>query len=293
MLIFGQLHEADHQLGIDGRKRLGDASTRLLDRSRERRHARASTPQDRLGVARDRVGPPTADAVGQAHAFEIDVLVGEHADEHGDRIGATFVDVDAAVTTVETLDPQAHGHVAVVMGFTIQIPRGVQLTTSSARQIDATVELGVEVDHAPRRQQRGIELKRPAAALLFVGRVQQLERRVNEPGRERERETGCDADAVVGSERGADRLQDVALAPLDHALGSTQRDRIAKKIMRTVAELLADHVHVALDRERLAPDSGPATGHAQHDVACVVGLRDPALAVCQRLQVRSNACFVQ
>ena len=114
-----------------------------------------------------------------------------------------------------------------------------------------------------------------------------------EAGGQGDRERRGHADPVVGSERGVLGLEDLAAPTFELAHVPAQADRIRVEVMCAGLSLLAHHVHVALDREDLAPDPGSAAGNTNDHVAGGVGLGRPRLARRDALEVSPDALLVQ
>ena len=144
LVEFGtDLFEDDDQVGVGGLEARRQPSPGLLDRLAQTLDPIARDPEHGLGHERDRVGPPATVAAREAHALEVDLLVGQDLDQRGDRVGPANMDVDAAVTTAQASDGDAHGLVTAVMLDAIEVPAGVELTTAGTRQIDPALGLGV------------------------------------------------------------------------------------------------------------------------------------------------------
>ena len=167
------------------------------------------------------------------------------------------------MAALEAGEPHGKRGQAVSAEHGLERDREVGTGPAGAADVDRPLFLGVEIEQTAGDKALRIEARRAGETGLFVDREQQIERTVDDIGRFHERQHRRDADAVVRAERGAGRVEVVALLP--------RPDRVDVEIEDHIRVLLADHVEMGLECERRGFLAARRCALADHDVSGSIG----------------------
>ena len=203
----------------------------------------AAGRQRGLGFPRDGVAETAA-----VEGRQLDVVFPcahflQHPDEQLVGVGQSLVDVHPGMSSAASFD---FHHDAMVFRSGHRSIRAAEGEVHSAGTTDAdfAVVLRVEVEQDVATEPVLLELEGAGHACLFIDGEQKLQRRVWNVVRLHHGKHGGHPQSIVGSEGGAFGLDPVVVHGHPDAFGV--------EIERRVVVFLVDHVHMALEDDRLA-----------------------------------------
>jgi hypothetical protein len=180
-----------------------------------------------------------------------------------DRVATLEVDVDTGVAALEAGETQREGGEPLGAEHRLERDREIGTGAAGAADVERVLLLGVEVEQPLGGEAPRVELGGASEAGLFVEGKEQLERSVHDLRRLDERQHRCDANAVVGAERGACSVERVAVAP--------RPDGVDGEVEGDVRVLLAHHVEMRLQGERRRLLAAGRRRNPHDDVAGGIG----------------------
>ena len=230
-------------------------------------------------VARNGVVELTRVELGEAQSVALLRLI-EEAGERFHGVGALLLDVAARMAAHKALQRSFHEEPALRSLFALVGERGGRRPATCAADENLAFVLRVEVDEHVARHESGLHALGTRQSGLFVARENTLQRTVLNVVRVEDGQLNGTADAVVGTQRRALRAHPFAI---DIGL-----DGILVEVELHVHQLLAHHVHVALQNHRGAVFQALRGRLADDDVARFVHLRRQAAALAKLFQKRNH-----
>ena len=217
---------------------------------------------DKHAVARDGVMKLAAVELSEADALILGHLGKEEAAQQLDGVGTLLVDVVARVATHKALQLGTHEEVACRHLRAPEGKLGGGVASSGTGNEDFALVLGVEVDEEVAGHEACLHALGTCQPGLFVTGEDALDGAVLDVVGSQQRQLHRTAYTVVGTQRGSLGGQPLAI--------NIGLDGVVVEVYLVVHQLVAHHIHVALQDDRLAVFHTLGGWFADNDIACLI-----------------------
>ena len=220
--------------------------------------------EDCVGLARDCVAQITAAEVAQAH---VETLLGDPQHTCNDliRISQTVVDVVTRVTTLQIRHVHTIIYIILRCHLRCVAERSDGVDTARATDEDLALVLRVEIDQILSREHTLAQLESTCKARLLINREESLDGTVLDRGVDHHCQCSRHTDTAVGTQRRTASTHPALI--IDICLNG-----VVLEVELHVRILLADHIHMCLQRHGRAVLVASRSGLAHHHVADCIAL---------------------
>ena len=218
--------------------------------------------------------------LGQLHAFVAFHGLEDEAGYHLDGVGTLLVDVVARVAAYESLQLATQEELAGAGSLALDGELSLRVAATGTRHEDLALVLRVQVDEVVARHEVGLHALGTRQSRLLVACEHALYGAVGHVTAVEQGQLYSAANTVVGSQR-----RPLGGQPLAVDIGA---DGVAVEVELHVHQLVAHHVHVALQNHRLAVLHARCGRFAYDDVARLVHLRVQSTALAPRPQILNH-----
>ena len=195
-------------------------------------------------------------------------------------IATALVNLQTAMATAQTLQRDAHGCILRVSFhfLVVECTGNVDATGRANHKLSPSLGIQVQQDIALQHVLRKVVGSKHTSFL--IGSNQCLHRAMLQVFCLHDREDGCHAQAVVGTQRSALCLHPLTVNP--------RLDRISHEVVRRLGSFLWNHVHVGLQDHTLTVFHSGCGGLAHHHIATFV---DECFHTCLLCEVEQELLY--